>query len=225
MTEGKDTTGPSPRDLQALIRAEREATPFLHWRDGDGVQQILMLPRTGERVTIGRRSDKSVSLHWDGEVSRNHALLDPVGDSWTLVDEGSSNGSFVNGDRIAGRHPLGDRETMCFGNTRVSYRDPAGADGAPSTTRAPATPSSIPLSPAQRKVLIALCRPVVDSTGASPATNRAIAAEMFLSEEAVKAHMRVLFRRFGYEELPQNEKRARLVATVLASGMLAPHEF
>jgi hypothetical protein len=129
MTEGKDTTGPSPRDLQALIRAEREATPFLHWRDGDGVQQILMLPRTGERVTIGRRSDKSVSLHWDGEVSRNHALLDPVGDSWTLVDEGSSNGSFVNGDRIAGRHPLGDRETMCFGNTRVSYRDrlvPAG---------------------------------------------------------------------------------------------------
>jgi hypothetical protein len=37
--------------------------------------------------------------------------------------------------------------------------------------------------------------------------------------------MRVLFRRFGYEELPQNEKRARLVATVLASGMLAPHEF
>jgi DNA-binding CsgD family transcriptional regulator len=225
MSGGHQTLGPSPRDLQALIVAEREETPFLHWRDGEGHQQILILPKSGERVTIGRRPDQRVSLHWDGEVSRSHAMLDPVGEHWTLVDEGSSNGSYVNGNRLTGRHRLIDRDRMCFGNTFVIYREPTAADGSPSTTRAPATPASIPLSPSQRKVLIALCRPVVASASATPATNRAIADELYLSEEAVKAHMRVLFRRFGFEDLPQNEKRARLAATVLAAGMLAAHEF
>jgi hypothetical protein len=225
VTEGKDTTGPSPRDLLALIRAERELRPFLYWRDGDGVQHILMLPPGGERVTIGRRAGKSVSLPWDSEVSRDHALLDPVGDGWTLVDEGSSNGSFVSGNRITGRHPLRDKESMCFGATRVTYRDPAGTEGTPSTTRAPAGHAGIPLTATHRKVLIELCRPLVDSSGATPATNRTIAEKVHLTEEAIKAHMRVLFQRFGLEDLPQNEKRARLAATVLASEMIAPHEF
>jgi hypothetical protein len=225
MSDGHDTAGPSPRDVQALIRAEREEIPFLHWRDGDGAQQILMLPTDGARITIGRRAGQSVSLQWDSEVSRIHALLDFSGDHWTVVDEGSSNGSYVNGNRIAQRHRLVDRDRMCFGNTHVTYREPAPPEGAPSTTRAPATPSTIPLSPAQRKVLIALCRPVVESATATPATNRQIAEEVYLSEEAVKAHLRVLFRRFGYEDLPQNEKRTRLAVTVLSSGMLAAHEF
>jgi pSer/pThr/pTyr-binding forkhead associated (FHA) protein len=225
MFDSRDTVGPSPREVQALIRAEREEIPFLHWRDGEGEQRILMLPTDGERVTIGRRAGQSVSLQWDSEVSRIHALLDFTGDHWTLVDEGSSNGSYVNGSRISQRHRLVDRDRMCFGNTHVTYREPAPPEGAPSTTRAPATPTSIPLSPQHRKVLIALCRPVVVTRTATPATNRQIAEELYLSEEAVKAHLRLLFRRFGLEELPQNEKRARLADMVLASGMLAPHEF
>jgi hypothetical protein len=43
--------------------------------------------------------------------------------------------------------------------------------------------------------------------------------------DAVKAHMRDLFVRFGLGDLPQNEKRNRLVVSVLASGLLAPHDF
>jgi hypothetical protein len=77
----------------------------------------------------------------------------------------------------------------------------------------------------QRRVLIALCRPVHDSASETPATNRQIAAEVYLSVDAVKAHLRVLFERFGLSELPQNEKRARLVATALVSGVLSPREF
>jgi hypothetical protein len=37
--------------------------------------------------------------------------------------------------------------------------------------------------------------------------------------------MRDLFVRFGLGDLPQNEKRNRLVVSVLASGLLAPHDF
>jgi hypothetical protein len=35
----------------------------------------------------------------------------------------------------------------------------------------------------------------------------------------------VLFERYGVSQLPQNEKRTRLVATVLGSGVLAPRDF
>ena len=77
----------------------------------------------------------------------------------------------------------------------------------------------------QRKVLIALCRPVHASASATPATNRQIAEEVFLTVDAVKAHLRVLFDRYGLSQLAQNEKRARLVATVLEAGVLVPRDF
>ena len=60
------------------------------------------------------------------------------------------------------------------------------------------------LSDAQKRVLIALCRPFKASTAfVTPATNDQIAAEVFLSVDAVKKHMRGLFEKFGVEGLPQ----------------------
>ena len=82
-----------------------------------------------------------------------------------------------------------------------------------------------PLTEQQRKILIALCRPVHESAAATPATNRQIADEVFLSVDAVKAHLRSLFDRFGVGELPQNEKRARLAAQALMDRVVAPTEF
>ncbi len=226
MAAASDTQTPSPRDLKALIEAERTGLPFLHWRDGEGGQQILLLGPDRPRVTIGRRPQSDVPLTWDQEVSRAHALLEPVGEEWTLVDDGlSRNGSFVNGSRAHGRHRLHNRDRMCFGNTHVVYRAAAEDHGSESTARAVDSPGAIPLSETQRKVLIALCRPVEESSTAIPATNPQIAAEVFLSVDAVKAHLRILFERFGLGELPQNEKRSRLVSLVLSSGVLARHDF
>jgi hypothetical protein len=48
---------------------------------------------------------------------------------------------------------------------------------------------------------------------------------VYLTVDAVKAHLRVLFERYGLSQLPQNEKRARLVASVLEAGVLAPRDF
>ena len=84
---------------------------------------------------------------------------------------------------------------------------------------------TVHVSPAQRKVLVELCRPFAEGAShAVPSTNRAIAARLVLSDEAVKSHMRALFGRFGIEDLPQNAKRARLVEMALQSGIVAPHE-
>jgi len=74
-------------------------------------------------------------------------------------------------------------------------------------------------------VLVALCRPYRDGGAyARPAPNRQIAEEVFLSVDAVKGHLRTLFARFGLEQLPQNEKRLRLVERALESGAVSRHE-
>ena len=80
------------------------------------------------------------------------------------------------------------------------------------------------LTPTQRRILVSLCRPLRDSAFATPSTNREIAEEVFLSVDAVKAHLRVLFERFGLEDLPQNQKRARLAAVALLQGIVTARD-
>jgi len=214
----------TPAELKDVIAAERTGHPFLVWRTDEGEQRLLLLDQQRWRVTIGRDPAADVPLAWDAEVSRTHALLEQVGRGWTVVDDGlSRNGSFVNGTRVIGRRPLRDKDRLVFGATPVTYRETSG--GITQTASAIDTPAAIPLTPMQRKVLIALCRPVHDSASATPATNRQIAEEVFLTIDAVKAHLRVLFERYSLSQLPQNEKRARLVAAVLDSGVLAPRDF
>jgi len=224
-----DATAPSAGqvagELKAVIAAEGEGEPFLRVRAGDGAQRIVKLPVDVGRATIGRHSECDVPLDWDPEVSRLHALLERVGTEWTLIDDGlSSNGSFINGSRVVGRHRLKDGDRLCCGETVLIYRDPVARD-ATSTKRASQQRDPVALTETQRRVLVALCRPVSGSAFATPATNKQIADEVFLSVDGVKAQLRVLFERFGLDELPQNEKRAHLAATVLAAGILAPRDF
>jgi pSer/pThr/pTyr-binding forkhead associated (FHA) protein len=209
--------------VQALITAERGGQPFLSGRRQDGHQVIFLLPRDRWRITIGRRVGSDIALCWDGEVSRAHALLEQVGDQWTLVDDGlSSNGSFVNGRRVVGRQRLHQGDRLCFGSTQLLFSDP-GPRESEATRR---EPSAAPiLTPAQHKVLVALCRPLNDGSSTLPATNRQIAGEVFLSVDAVKAQLRVLFERFGLAELPQNEKRARLAQAAFAAAAVTPRDF
>jgi hypothetical protein len=215
-----------PRHLKERLEAEATGIPFLYWLDDDGEQHVVMLPPDRTRVTVGRREQSDVPLTWDGEVSRAHALLEPIGEKWTLIDDGlSRNGSFVNGSRVVGRQRLSNRDRMCFGNTYVVFCEPSADGGSESTARRPGAPQSIPLTERERKLLIALCRPIVVSNSTTPATNPQIAAEVYLSVDSVKAHMHDLFERFGLADLPQNEKRQRLVAIVLGDGLLGRHDF
>ncbi len=217
---------PSPIELQAIIAAERAGAPFLLWRSQDGQQQLLALHPDRWRVTIGRGLGADVSLGWDQQVSREHALLERVGSGWTLIDDGlSRNGSFINGVRVVGRRRLADRDQLCVGVTELTYREPSITGSASTVTAADAMPS-VRLTPMQRKILIALCRPVYENQSPTPATNRQIAEEVFLGVDAVKAHLRILFDRYGIgTDVPQNEKRARLAAGALESGDLTSRDF
>jgi pSer/pThr/pTyr-binding forkhead associated (FHA) protein len=212
----------SPADVKARLDAERLGVPFLLYRDGGGAQVIVALSGP---VTVGRRAERDIALPWDTEVSRLHAQLEPVGSDWIVVDDGlSRNGTHVNGERVNGRRRLKDGDRIVFGETPVTFRSPADAE-ASSTAAIKLATSAIALTESQRRVLVALCRPLKDSAYAAPATNKAIADEIFLSVDAVKAHLRVLFERFGLDDLPQNQKRARLAAVALVNGVIRQHEF
>lgn len=211
-------------DVQALIAAERGGQPFLTGRMPEGGQVIFVLARDRWRLTVGRKPESDIAIGWDVEVSRAHALLEQVGDQWTLVDDGlSSNGSFVNGQRVVGRQRLRQGDRLCFGNTQLLFRDPGPPES--EATRRDARSTAVALTPTQHKLLVALCRPLNSGSSTSPATNKQIADEVFLSVDAVKAQLRLLFERFGLAELAQNEKRARLAQTALSSGAVAPRDF
>jgi hypothetical protein len=212
----------TPAELQERIRVERGGCPFVLYRDEAGGQRIAVL--SAPAITIGRDGASDVALAWDRQVSTLHAELRQVGDHWVVVDDGlSRNGTFVNRERVSGRRRLRDGDQIELGRTTIIYRDPTR----PSTqsTAAASTMPAPPLSPAQRRVLVALCRPYRDGSAfGRPASNQQIADELFLSVAGVKTHLRALFQRFAVEDLPHNEKRVRLVERAFATGVLSPAE-
>ena len=221
--------GPEPQtsapELKAQIEAERGGRPFLVFRDSGGEQQILVVEEGRTELWVGRGESADLRLDWDEEVSGLHAQIEVVRGECTLLDDGlSRNGSFVGEERVEGRRRLRDGDTLRFGRTAVLFRRP-GENAPEATVVASEVPAAATISPAQRRVLLALCRPFKEGAEfATPATNQAIAAELHLSVDAVKTHMRALFEKLEVEDLPQNRKRAALVERALQSGVISRRE-
>jgi pSer/pThr/pTyr-binding forkhead associated (FHA) protein len=202
----------------SLVPVAPEATASLTcWREG-GEQRCW--PLVGDFVTVGRSPAADVVLD-DPLVSRVHARLERVAGRWTVVDDGlSRNGTFVSGRRLAGRCTLRDRDQLRVGDSVLVFCAPADTDATRTLVGEPLLNADL-LTPAQRAVLAALCRPCTVSPGwAPPATNQQIADGLFLSIETVKTHLRTVCHRLGIEHLPQNQKRARLVELCLRHGLI-----
>jgi len=219
----------SPSELRDRIDAERRGRPFLVLREGEGgSQRIVELDALGDRLSIGRSPGNELDLPWDTEVSRLHAELESIAGEWTVSDDGlSRNGTYVNGTRVTGRVRLRDGDQLRVGQTIMAYRRPEAEDSMPTRVAGAGGAATVTLGdlpPTQRAVLKALARPYKHDEFAVPATNQDIAAELHLSVDAVKSHLRGLFQRFGIEHLPQNQKRSRLVAEALQSGLLSARD-
>lgn len=225
---GADPLAPhslSPSELKEVLAAERAGRPFLVFRDGDGRLGLFETGGEDETRSLGRRPEVDLSIAWDPEVSGLHAELQGMGGEWAIVDDGlSTNGTYVNGRRVSGRQRLRDGDRVRVGRTVLAYK--AGGE-APvrETVAAGETTALTELTEAQRRVLVALCRPYRDGGDfTSPATNRQIADEVFLSVDAVKMHLRALFAKFELSELAQNEKRVRLAECALQYGVITERD-
>jgi pSer/pThr/pTyr-binding forkhead associated (FHA) protein len=209
--------GSTPAELLARLAAERSDTPFIELRDGEGTQHLV--PLAGDEVTVGRSPASGIALAWDAQVSRSHASIECIDGVWTVLDDGrSTNGTFVNEERVQGRRTLRHLDVIRVGATRLRFHDPSEASDAKLTEVA--SDLAVPvLTPAQLRVLAALCRPAE-----GPATNEEIAEELTVSIDTVKTHMRALFDAFHLQTSAPYRKRFELVRIAIDSGLVPPPE-
>ncbi len=206
-----------------MLAAERAGRPFVAYRDASGSMRLLELD--GERIVVGRDPTNDLAFQWDVEVSRIHALLEQLAGAWTVVDDQlSRNGTFVNGQRVQGRRRLEDRDVVRFGATEVLFRSPEAGSGETARVAGQAAVSGV--TPGQQRVLVELCRPFLDSSGpgVTPPSNSQLAESLGVSTEAVRTHLKALFKLFEVPDLVQNRKRAELARRALASGVVVPRD-
>ena len=218
MHDWPERHGSSPSELQARLAAERSEDPFVELRDGEGQQRLVTL--SGERMTIGRSpsaGSRSCGTRRCRARTRRWSRIDGV---WTVLDDGrSTNGTYVNEERVQGRRTLRHLDVIRVGATRLRFHDPAEAGQDSKLTEVASNVAVPTLTPAQLRVLTALCRPAD-----GPASNEEIADELTVSIDTVKTHMRALFDAFHLQSSAPYRKRFELVRLAVEAGMVSPPE-
>ena len=75
-------------------------------------------PLEGDQLIIGRDAVSNVAIN-DAEVSRKHARLNFQGGKYVLEDLGSTNGTFVNGQRLVSAAVLKPGDVVSLGEQIV----------------------------------------------------------------------------------------------------------
>ncbi|MBX3284859.1 MAG: DUF3662 domain-containing protein [Actinobacteria bacterium] len=125
-----DPTPPPPPAPPPAAPAPRTSAP--------GRTFVLVRADTGERIplrdplTIGRSRDRDVTVD-DGRVSRAHARVERLRGGWAVVDEGSANGTTVDGEAVVPHRPHALRPGSVIGVGPVELRVAAVAAGQPGT--------------------------------------------------------------------------------------------
>jgi pSer/pThr/pTyr-binding forkhead associated (FHA) protein len=117
----------------------------------------------GDQLTIGRDSTNEIVIN-DAEVSRHHARLTFQGGKYVLEDLGSTNGTFVNGQRLSGPRVLKAGEVVSFGEQIVLVFEAVNLD--PGATMISPRAAAVPASP---RPVMPPPPPPVDYVGSVPA--------------------------------------------------------
>lgn len=103
----------------------------------DGPQSVdRLVPLDRDAITLGREPDNALVLS-SGSVSRHHARLEREAGGWAIVDQGSSFGTYVQGQRVT-RQRLQHGDVIALGDLRLEYLE----EGVPA-----AAPPPLPLQP------------------------------------------------------------------------------
>jgi pSer/pThr/pTyr-binding forkhead associated (FHA) protein len=175
------------------------------------------LELVADRSTVGKAAENDVALADDPTASHLHAVLERFAAGWCVTDLGSSNGTWVNGERIWASRRLRHGDEIRVGQTRLVFRDGLATAGAATEVEqeAPA------LTTRERDVLVALCRPLLArDMFTEPASTRAIGEELVISQAAVKQHLANLYDKFGIPP-GDDHRRARLANEALRRGAVS----
>lgn len=95
---------PAMNESEALLVVERGPVPSLRY------------PLQADQITVGRSAGNDLVLA-DPEISRRHVRVIRRADGYAVEDIGSTNGTFVNGQRISHLTLLQDGDTIDLGDT------------------------------------------------------------------------------------------------------------
>lgn len=105
--------------VSSAARAPSAPLATLELRTGPGAGRLL--PIAGPVCAIGRSEGSDVRLTGHS-VSASHATLMRKGGQWFVVDLASSNGTFVDGYRVAGERELPNGCTLRVGDVELTFR-------------------------------------------------------------------------------------------------------
>ena len=91
-----------------------------------GADQGKRFELKSKPMALGRDQSNPIRLH-DTEVSRRHAEVRPVEDSYRIIDLGSANGTFVNGQPVD-QAPLRSGDRLQLGQTVMLFNEGAGSE-------------------------------------------------------------------------------------------------
>ncbi len=94
-------------------------------------QQIRV---ANEKVTFGRTEHANIVLDWDNLTSALHFQIHPDGANYCLLDLGSTNGTFLNGQKVSNAK-LSDGDKVQVGDTQFIVHDPSGTSDQPSDAK------------------------------------------------------------------------------------------
>lgn len=77
-------------------------------------------PLDAEAVSVGRDPGMMIPLTSDSTASRRHATVQYVNGAWSVRDEGSSNGTWVNGVRVQ-EQPLFPGDVIRVGQSELRF--------------------------------------------------------------------------------------------------------
>jgi pSer/pThr/pTyr-binding forkhead associated (FHA) protein len=86
-------------------------------------------------TNIGRGEHNDIAIR-DESISDSHAKLQKRADGWWIVDQGSTNGTYVGGRRVQGEQKLEGSPDIRFGGIKMTFRPAATAESAGGSTKA-----------------------------------------------------------------------------------------
>jgi adenylate cyclase len=91
---------------------------MLSYKDAAGV--VHNVPLRNRRITIGRHPDQDIQI-LDRVVSKAHCHVELINGRYSVCDNNSRNGTFINSIRISARRPLNNEDEICVGSTRLRF--------------------------------------------------------------------------------------------------------
>lgn len=156
---------------------------------------IVAVPLWAGRLTVGRADSNNLPIK-DDAVSRVHASVERVAGQYVLRDLGSSNGTFVNGERIVADRTLHPDDEITVGHSRIVFR--GAADDLAETLRIPV---SAAVGLGDRVTLIMLCRALATvGQPDEPITRRRLAESLSQSEKELEEQLEGLYSQLGLDE-------------------------